>query len=45
MCSGLPEDCTFQMFAGRTLIAAEQYDKKTFDALKHAWHKVGVLYF
>jgi Zn-dependent metalloprotease len=44
MCTGLREDCTFQMFAGNTLIAAEQYDTKTYDALRHAWHKVGVLY-
>lgn len=43
MCTGLPEDCTFAMFAGRTLLAAEQHGTAAFDALARAWRKVGVL--
>jgi Zn-dependent metalloprotease len=45
MCTGLREDCTFAMFAGQTLLAAEQHGTVTFDALARAWRKVGVLTF
>jgi len=43
MCTKLREDCTFAMFAAQTLSAAQQYGTRAFDALVHAWRKVGVL--
>lgn len=43
MCTGLRGDCTFAMFAAQTLLVADQHGTTTFDALAHAWRKVGVL--
>jgi hypothetical protein len=31
------------MFAAQTLLTAQHHGPRTFDALAHAWHKVGVL--
>jgi Zn-dependent metalloprotease len=43
MRTGLSKDCTFATFAAQTLLTAQGHGRKTFDALAHAWHKVGVL--
>ena len=43
MRTGLSKDCTFAAFAAQTLLTAQHYDTKTFDALARAWREVGVL--
>ena len=43
MCTGLSKECTFATFAAQTLLTAQHYGPKAFDALARAWHKVGVI--